>query len=101
MQSGDLIKFEWNPSKNKANQLKHKVSFEEAQTVFDDRNAVTLFDEDNSFDENRFIIIGESADFRELFVCHCYRGKNEEIIRIISARKAKKSEIETYYRRQP
>jgi uncharacterized DUF497 family protein len=87
------------PFKSKANLFKHKVSFEEAETVFDDKYAVTLFDELNSIDEDRFVIIGESADFRELFVCHCFRGNNDEIIRIISARKAQKSEIDIYYRR--
>jgi len=93
------LKFEWDPLKSKSNLFKHKVSFEEAKTVFDDKNAITLFDEDNSTDEDRFVIIGESADFRELFVCHCYRGEHSEIVRIISARKASKSEIDTYYRR--
>ena len=94
------MKFEWDPLKNKANLLKHKVSFEEAKTVFDDRDAVTLFDETHSSDEDRFIIIGESADFRELFVCHCYRGEHDEIVRIISARKASDSEVQTYYWRR-
>lgn len=94
------MKFEWDPLKNKANLIKHKVSFEEAKTVFDDKNAVTLFDEAHSLDEDRFIIIGESADFRELFVCHCYRGECGEIVRIISARKASESEIQIYYRRR-
>lgn len=93
------MKFEWDPLKNRANLFKHKVSFEEAKTVFDDKNAITLFDETHSLDEDRFIIIGESADFRELYVCHCYRGEHDEIVRIISARKASKSEIDTYYRR--
>ena len=93
------MKFEWDPRKNKVNLIKHKVSFEEAQTVFDDKNAVTLFDEINSSEEERFIIIGESADFRELFVCHCYRGENDEVVRIISARKASAIEVSAYYRR--
>ena len=96
---GELMKFEWDPLKSKSNLFKHKVSFDEAKTVFDDRNAVTLFDEDNSLGEDRFIIIGESADFRELFVCHCYRGENPEVIRIISARKANNSELDIYYGR--
>ena len=93
------MKFEWDPLKSKSNLFKHKVSFEEAKTVFDDKNAVTLFDENNSLDEDRFVIIGESTDFRELFVCHCYRGEHAEVIRIISARKATKSEIDIYYGR--
>ncbi|MDR2167077.1 MAG: BrnT family toxin [Clostridiales bacterium] len=93
------FKFEWDKKKNKANILKHKISFEEAETVFDDENARYLYDERHSGDEERFHIIGEDAHFRELAVCHCYRGENDEIIRIISARKATKLEIDYYYRR--
>ena len=92
------MKFEWDKNKNKANILKHSVSFEEAETVFDDKNAVYLYDEEHSDDEERFHIIGEDMNFRELTVCHCYRGNDDEIIRIISARKAVKREID-YYRR--
>jgi len=55
------------------------------------------YDENHSEDEDRFYIIGEDKDFRELAVCHCYRGKDDEIIRIISARKATKVEIDYYY----
>ena len=91
--------FEWDPEKNKANILKHRISFEEAQTVFDDENAKYLYDEAHSYDEERFHIIGEDANFRELAVCHCYRGADNEIIRIISARKATKIEIDYYYGR--
>jgi len=90
--------FEWDPDKNKANKLKHRVSFEEAETVFEDENAIYLFDEIHSEDEKRFLVIGEDDIFRELTVCHCYRGENEEIIRIISARKATKTEIQLYER---
>jgi len=93
------MKFEWDPNKNKANIYKHRVSFEDAETVFDDKNAVYLFDELHSSDEERFHIIGEDRNFRELSVCHCYRGRDGEIIRIISARKATKIEIDYYYGR--
>ena len=93
------MKFEWDPKKNKANILKHRVSFEEAKTVFDDENAKYLHDEAHSEGEERFHIIGEDLNFRELVVCHCYRGENEEIIRIISARRATKIEIDYYYGR--
>ena len=93
------MKFEWDPEKNKANMLKHRVSFEEAKTVFDDKNAVYLYDDLHSEIEERFHIIGEDSNFRELAVCHCYRGKNGEIIRIISARKATQPEIDFYYGR--
>ena len=94
------LTFEWDERKNSANILKHKVSFEEAETVFDDENAVYLKDERHSADEERFIIIGEDSLFRELTVCHCYRGENDTIIRIISARKASKTEIDYYYGRR-
>jgi len=92
------MKFEWDKDKNIVNKLKHRVSFEEAETVFEDENAVYLFDDGHSADEERFIVIGEDDFFRELAVCHCYRGENGEIIRIISARKATKSETKLYER---
>ena len=93
------MKFDWDPEKNKVNILKHRVSFEDAETVFDDKNAIYIYDDMHSDDEERFHIIGEDRYFRELAVCHCYRGKDSEIIRIISARKANKVEIEYYYGR--
>ena len=93
------MKFEWDPKKNMANKAKHGVSFEEAETVFDDHRAVYLYDELHSDDEERFHIIGEDSNFRELSVCHCCRGANDEIIRIISARKATKIEMDYYYGR--
>ena len=91
-------KFEWDEHKNELNIFKHDVSFEEASTVFDDAYAVTLYDENHSDYEDRFIIIGVSENSLELTVCHCYRGNNEDIVRIISARKATKSEHEIYER---
>ena len=92
--------FEWDEEKNQANIRKHRVSFEDAETVFDDKNAVYLYDESHSSYEDRFIILGiaETID-RELHVCYCLRGKNNEITRIISARKATKQEIKLYKER--
>ena len=90
-------KFEWDEEKNKANERKHYVSFEDASTVFKDDYAIRFYDEEHSADEDRFIIIGISEKLHELHVCHCYRGKNEDIIRIISARRATKKEIENYW----
>jgi len=90
------LKFEWDEIKNRVNKIKHGISFEEAETVFDDKNAIILTDKEHSSDEERFIIIGEDSLFRDLTVCHCYRGEDEEIIRIISARKATKKEIDLY-----
>ena len=89
------IQFEWDPSKNKSNYLKHKVSFEEAQSVFYDENAIQYFDVDHSDDEDRFIMVGTSYQLRILLVCHCER-EGGLIIRIISARKATTNEIKQY-----
>ena len=58
---------------------------------------VTIYDENHSENEDRFIIIGMSRNLRELTVCHCYRDKNE-ITRIISARRAMVNEIKLYER---
>ncbi len=93
---GDL-RFEWDETKNRANIRKHGVSFEEAQTVFLDENAIRFFDPDHSEDEDRFIMLGMSFKLRVLVVCHCYR-KNDTMIRIISARKAAKNEAKNYWR---
>ena len=91
------MKFEWDEEKNKINIRKHRVSFEDAETVFEDNFAVYLDDDEHSFNEERFIIIGISETLdRELYVCYCLRGQNNEVTRIISARKATKQEIELY-----
>jgi uncharacterized DUF497 family protein len=71
------------------------VTFEEAITVFKDFNAVLVYDDDNSTEEDRFNIIGMSQLSRILIVCHCYRNE-EMVIRIISARKPTKTETEKY-----
>lgn len=76
---------------------KHRVSFEEARTVFLDEQAIRYFDPDHSADEDRFIMLGLSYQLRVLVVCHCYRT-SETTIRIISARKADQQE-RTAYRR--
>lgn len=89
------MKFEWDENKNKINIQKHKVSFEEAETVFYDDNAFLADDINHSFSEDRFLIIGESYKERKLFVCYCYR--QNDTIRLISARLANKKEREVYY----
>ena len=90
------IGFEWDERKSRENKRKHKVSFEEAQTVFLDENAIRFFDPDHSQDEDRFIMLGMSFTLRVLVVCHCYRG-DDSVIRIISARKADKHEQSDYW----
>lgn len=87
--------FEWDPAKARSNKRKHGLTFEEAETVFFDENALVISDPDHSKSEDRFIILGLSRSLRELVVCHCYRG--EDLIHIISARKANKDEIDDYW----
>ncbi|MHB8931605.1 MAG: BrnT family toxin [Melioribacteraceae bacterium] len=88
--------FYWDQNKNLANIKKHKVSFEEAKTVFYDDNARLIPDPDHSISEERFIILGITNKLRLLIVVHTYK-ENNETIRIISARKATKSESKYYY----
>lgn len=92
----DTIKFEWDENKNIINRKKHKISFEEAQTVFYDEEALLINDPEHSQEEERFIILGQSLKANLLVVCHCYR-ESETVIRIISARKATKNEAIQYY----
>ena len=89
------IRFEWNPNKAKTNIEKHGISFEEASTVFADEKAVLFDDPDHSEDEDRSILLGFSALARMLIVCHCLR-EDGNVIRIISARKATKTEEKQY-----
>lgn len=91
-----MIRFEWDPRKDAANQKKHGVSFEEAQSVFFDDNAIQFYDEGHSEQEERFVMLGMSIRSRILVVCHCER-RSGEVIRIISARKATSVERK-YYR---
>jgi len=91
------MKFEWDPDKNELNQAKHSISFEIAKSIFLDKHAVYLYDEIHSSGEDRFVVIGKEDTLKtELTVCHCYRGTNEDIIRIISARKATNKEVMIY-----
>jgi uncharacterized DUF497 family protein len=85
----------WEEKKNKENIRKHRISFEEAQTVFHDPNGKLIDDPDHSDDEERFIILGLSKMLHLLVVCHCYR-EDDETIRIITARKATKKEAKYY-----
>lgn len=92
----DILNFEWDEAKNETNKKKHKISFEEAATVFYDEEALLIDDPEHSQEEERFIILGLSKTANLLVVCHCYRA-SETVIRIISARKATKSETKQYY----
>ena len=91
------IRFVWDEWKNRQNQVKHGVSFEEAESVFFDEQAREYFDPDHSEEEDRFLLVGRSYKLRILLICHCYR-EGERIIRIISARRATKTERSAYPR---
>lgn len=91
----DLLRFEWDAQKSVANFKKHGVAFEEAKSVFYDERARLIQDPDHSQSEDRYVLIGSSARFRILVVCHCYRGRRG-IIRIISARRATGREASSY-----
>ena len=90
-----MIRFEWDPPKAAANLRKHRVSFEEAKSVFYDEFAVQFFDDEHSSEEERFLLLGLSSGTRLLIVCHCER-EHGAVIRIISARKATKRESAFY-----
>lgn len=88
-----MLKFEWDPAKAHANQLKHGVSFEEAASIFGDPLALTFSDPDHSIEEKRWLSFGVSTNDRLLVVVHAERGRT---IRIISARRATRQERGIY-----
>ncbi len=79
------LEFEWDEFKNKQNQLKHGISFEEVKTIFNDPYSITINDPNHSIDEARFIDIGLSINYRILVVVYTERQNK---IRIIICRKA-------------
>lgn len=87
------MQFDWDKQKAASNLAKHKVSFEEAATVFGNPLSDTFDDPDHSADEQRFLIIGHSENGRLLFVSHIDDG---ETVRIISARELTRTEREAY-----
>lgn len=91
----ETIKFEWDEVKASTNLKKHGISFDEATTVFYDESGILFDDPEHSENEERFIIIGISENANLLVVCHCYR-QSETVIRLISARKATKTETKQY-----
>ena len=87
--------FEWDREKNLSNIRKHGITFKIAAKAFLDPYAETYEDEKHSHDEERFLLIGMDEREKILTVCHCFRDK-DNIIRIISARLASKTEQEIY-----
>jgi len=87
------VDFEWDATKAAGNRRKHGVSFEEASTVFEDRNVLVRYDEGHSDEEDRWNAVGASAKLRVLSVTYTRRGN---AMRIISARKATRTEAREY-----
>jgi uncharacterized protein len=93
--------FEWDPSKARQNARKHRVTFERGATVFLDPNALSLFDEQHSEEEERWITSGLDQTGALLVISHTYReeAENSARVRLISARKATKNETKQYQRK--
>ena len=87
------LRFEWDEGKAKRNIEKHDVSFGEAATIFGDLLSLTIEDPAHSWDEQRFVTLGDSINHRLLVVVHTDR---EDVIRIISARGATRRERRDY-----
>ena len=90
------MEFEWDKNKAASNLSKHGVSFDEARTAFDDPLYIDFYDPDHSYDEHRYIIIGQSMQNSLLVISYTERGN---VICLISARQATRKERETYEER--
>lgn len=93
------MKFEWDADKNKANITKHGISFEQAKEIFDDPLTLSFLDERFNYFEERWISMGKCKNEMLVVVAHLYLNQNaDEVIRIISARKATPKERHFYER---
>lgn len=90
--------FEWDDAKAESNYRKHKVRFSEAVTVWLDDSALEIPDPDHSENEERWIRLGISQNANVLVVVYCEKIEGE-VVRIISARAANKTESKRYYER--
>jgi hypothetical protein len=90
------VRYVWDESKDKENQKKHGVSFEEAKTIFENLPLEIFFDPEHSEKEDRYIAVGFSSRGRTLLVVHC-ENRRGTIIRIISARKLTQREQQTIF----
>ncbi len=90
--------FEWDPNKAVENRRKHGIGFEHATTVFRDSLAVSIYDEDDSENEERWITLGQTENGSLLVVVHTYQESSdtEAVVRIISARPATNHEQRDY-----
>ena len=91
------MKFEWDEDKNRLNIQKHGIDFADATYVFADPFALSIPDDDHSESEDRWLLLGKNLNERLLLVVHTYRY--DDVIRIISARKATATETTTYVKR--
>lgn len=89
------LSFEWDDVKAEENKRKHGITFEEACSVFLDERAILKVDPDHSWDEEGFLLLGQSIRLNILVVVHTCR-ESENVLRIISARRATKSEKNDY-----
>jgi uncharacterized DUF497 family protein len=93
------MKYEWDEEKNRINQQKHGIPFEEAKEVFDDALHISKLDKRFSYFEERWITVGSTSKHKILVVANLFfTDEGEEIIRIVSARKANKQERQSYER---
>ena len=101
MEKAFQYQFEWDPTKARQNARQHRVTFERAATVFLDPNALSVFDEQHSQDEERWVTLGLDRTGTLLVVAHTYGEETaiSAMIRIISARKATKTETKQYERK--
>ncbi len=91
------MKFEWDSNKEQINIKKHHISFKTEELVFGDENRLEIFDEEHSIDEDRYITIGMIDQIAVVLMVVYTMREEETAIRIISARKATKSEREAYF----
>ncbi len=87
--------FEWDPNKNKVNREKHGLSFDEVKELFTSgADFLEIYDEEHSDDEDRFIAIGP---IRAGIILVIYTEPQDDVIRIVSARKATKKEVKLFH----
>ncbi len=91
------MRFEWDERKNQKNVGKHGIDFRQAVYVFSDSFALSIPDDEHSEDEERWVLLGKSLNEQILLVVHTFR--HNDVIRIISARKATTNEQQHYHRR--
>ncbi|MEL7144374.1 MAG: BrnT family toxin [Cyanobacteria bacterium J06573_11] len=91
----ERIRFVWDELKARSNLKKHGISFDEAKSAFYDPSARVVFDPDHSQEEDRYILLGLSQSLRMLAICHVHI-EDDSTIRLISARKATKTERKQY-----